>query len=205
VPPDKDDEAGGTKLAETSAHGSDQSRTDIEELVDTTPPQRNSAPNITLRETVAGRETLAAIAEELRTPAVGGRSLLTTLGYGDRVSNAPGNPSPATAHYLDGGPEVSVRETVAGRETLATIERELARNPAASLDGSKLEVLEMLTFIVRGPNIEELLSERARTRFVAERLQSRLPAQTMNDVERIDASPWGRGALLLRVWCRLSG
>jgi hypothetical protein len=192
-----------TKRAAEATPSENESASENAAVVsDSGAPDRPSAPHIVVHETVAGRETLAAIAEELRPQGLMPRAPLSTLGYGDRISNAPGNPNPAVARYLDGPPEVSVRESIAGRDTLAAIDRELALPREATLPAN-LELLEMMTFIVRGAGVEGLVSETMRSRLVRERLLHRLPVKSMSDIERIDASPWGRGALLIRVWCRL--
>lgn len=58
-----------------------------------TPPGGNDAPEISFVEAPAGRETLAAIAEEARSV----RPPQDTLNYGDRISNAPGANTPSQA------------------------------------------------------------------------------------------------------------
>jgi len=55
------------------------------------PKLSDDAPEISVVEGPAGRETLAVIASEAR-PA---RSRLATLDYGDRISNAPGAKTPS--------------------------------------------------------------------------------------------------------------
>jgi hypothetical protein len=138
-----------------------------------------SSPEITVREGVAGRETLAAILEESRPDA---RATLTTLPYGDRVSNAPGAKTPSTAP-----------------RATAT-----APAPAKAADG--VEIFEMMTYVVRGVEAARLSSEALRRQFVAENLLSRLPIQAMDEVDRVDVTPWTvQGTLVVRVWCRLRG
>jgi len=134
-----------------------------------------SSPEITIREGVAGRETLAAILEEARPD---GRAPQTTLPYGDRVSNAPGAKTPSTAP------------------------RPRAAATKAATTG--VEIFEMMTYVVRGVEAALLSSEALRRHFVEEHLLSRLPSQSMNDIDRVDVTPWTvQGALVVRVWCRL--
>ncbi len=92
----------------------------------------DDGPEVSVTETVAGRDTLAVIAEDARP---GGRSEQSTLSYGDRISNAPGakTPSrvPAPLHSVprtppqSSAPEISIGESAVGRETLAVITAEL--------------------------------------------------------------------------------
>jgi len=144
-------------------------------------PATSSSPDIAVYETLAGRETLAAIAQELRTPA---RSPMSTLRYGDRISNAPGSRSPSGV-TLDTAPEISISSTGVGRETLAAINADLLaqgvdepitsvrHRPAAERDAPSssvqttqaIEVFEMMTFVARG-EVSELASTTARRAFV---------------------------------------
>jgi hypothetical protein len=81
--------------------------------------------------------------------------------------------------------------------------------PAAPPESSQIlsadapEIYELLSFVVRG-NANHLTTDVLRRRFVERFLLSRLPVQSMADVERVDTSP-GTFAetLVLRVWCRL--
>lgn len=95
----------------------------------------DDAPEVSVSETPAGRDTLALIAEgaePMRAPQ-------TTLSYGDRISNAPGakTPSrvPAPRHRAgraptqSSAPEISIGESAVGRETLAVITAELLPSP----------------------------------------------------------------------------
>ena len=132
---------------------------------------------------------------------------------------------------LDDGPEVSVVEGPAGRDTLALIE-ELSppmRAEQVTLDygdhisnapGSKtpsrvpppraaatalpLAIFEMLTFVVQGAEIASLSSEAVRRKFVEQHLLRRLPDRDMTRVERIDVTPWTvQNTVVVRVWCKL--
>lgn len=163
-----------------------------------------SAPELELSEAPAGRETLGAIAEEL-TP--GGRPPMATLRYGDRVSNAPGAVTPRTRTLLRSAPEITVAEAAVGRETLAAIEQELGSRHAVreAVASAPLDVYEMITFVMRGPQVVELASERGRRAFVEHKLLSRLPVESMAEVERIDVAPWTvRDAVIVRIWCRVA-
>lgn len=140
-----------------------------------------SAPEIFVRESVAGRETLAAILEEARPD---GRAPLNTLRYGDRVSNAPGAKTPSTA-------------------PLATPAAAVA-TPAAAVAAAGVEIFEMMTYVVRGADASRLSSEVLRRSFVEEHLLPSLPTASMDDVDRVDVTPWTvQGTLVVRVWCRL--
>jgi hypothetical protein len=139
--------------------------------------RETSSPEITVREGVAGRETLAAILEEAKPDA---RAPQATLPYGDRVSNAPGAKTPSTA-------PLPVPVPVAPGTATST-----------------LEIFEMMTYVVRGADASRLSSETLRRHFVEEHLLSRFVGQTMDDVDRVDVTPWTvQGTLVVRVWRRL--
>ncbi|HEU5073332.1 MAG TPA: hypothetical protein VFU02_04155 [Polyangiaceae bacterium] len=146
-----------------------------------TPPERvralaqaASSPDIAIGETLVGRETLAAIAEELSAQP---RGPMSTMPYGDRISNAPGARVPSAPPY-DSGPEISISSSAVGRETLAAISDDLApqRNdepitgvrpratpereaPSSSVQPTHaaIDVFEMMTFVARG-EVSELAS-----------------------------------------------
>lgn len=177
-----------------------------------------SSPEIAIGETLAGRETLAAIAEELRPPV---RGPMSTLRYGDRISNAPGARVPSGS-FDDTSPEISVSSSGVGRETLAAINADLETQgpeepttgvrprttqdreaPSSSVQPTHaaIEVFEMMTFVARG-EVSELASTTARRAFVEERLLHRLPVAGMEEVDRIDVTPWTvKGTVIVRVWC----
>lgn len=190
-----------------------------------TPPERvralaraASSPEIAIGECLVGRETLAAIAEELH-PRM--RGPMSTLRYGDRISNAPGARVPS-APPDDTTPEISISSSGVGRETLAAINEALegkgpeepttgvrprtAREreaPSSSIQPAHaaIEVFEMMTFVARG-EVSELASTTARRAFVEERLLHRLPVAGMDEVDRIDVTPWTvKGTVIVRVWC----
>lgn len=169
-----------------------------------TAPQRpGSAPDIALGQGPAGRETLSAIADELvAEPATGVRARRHTLGFED----GPAEPAREPA------PQITAAPQPAGRDTLAALGRELEDKLGASEPESgtqprsteALEVFEMVTFVVRGPELSRLSSQQARRDFVAERLLQRLPVASIDKVDRIDVTPWTvRGTVIVRVWCRV--
>ena len=49
-----------------------------------------------------------------------------------------------------------------------------------------------------------LSSDALRRQFVEEHLLARLPSPSMDDIDRVDVTPWTvQGTLVVRVWCRL--
>lgn len=151
------------------------------------------APVIEISEAPAGRETLAAIAEEL---AEAMRPRQNTLPYADKISNAPGARSPSRAPTAptspakaDDGPEVTI-----GAEPAPLTPR---------LAPEVLEIFELLTFIIRGSAVGDLSTDALRRRFVAQHLLHRVPSGSIDDVERIEVTPWtAKGTMVVRVWCR---
>lgn len=101
----------------------------------------------------------------------------------------------------------------AGRETMAAIEDELAReqseraqdpSPTPTADSAGYEIFEMATFVVRGGDLARLSSQAERRQFVTQRLMHRLPVDDPDLVDRIDVTPWTvRGTVIVRVWCRV--
>ena len=157
---------------------------------------RAEAPVIEISETPVGRETLAAITEEL---AESMRPRQNTLPYADKISNAPGArlpskapaPTPEAAVKLnhDDGPEVTVTDDAAP--------------PTPRINGEVLEIFELLTFIVRGNRVGDLSTDALRRRFVEQHLLHRVPAGSLDSVERIEVTPWtAKGTMVVRVWCR---
>ncbi len=196
----------------------------------------NDAPEVSIGESHAGRETLALMTE----PVQPVRAEQSTLSYGDRISNAPGARTPSRApgplHSVartppqSSAPEISIGESAVGRETLAVITAELLPSvreaPAAnalptsdppgahmraeastideSANAAPFAIFEMLTFVVQGPETASLSSEALRRRFVEEHLLQRLPAKSMDQVDRVDVTPWTvRGTVVVRVWCKV--
>ena len=188
-------------------------------------PHETSQPEITLRRAVAGRETLAAIADEMtRDAPQKHRPKLDTLGYEDR-------PGSAARAEQESAPEViTIGEAPIGRATMAAIDEALAAEARAMMAAAEAaearhgaststaarakvasfprlepaEIFEISTFIVEGDEIFSKASERSRRDFVEERLLHRLPALSMEEVVRIDVS---RGAapntVILRVWSKV--
>jgi hypothetical protein len=163
-------------------------------------PPQTSAPEIRIGYKPAGRETLEAITGELV-------------------------PLPGAYERASSSPEISVREGVIERDTLAAIMEEAGASfdvqqapaPAAPATAPKqpaspaptasaaeaLEVFEMVTFVVRGGDVARLASEGLRRKFVEEHLLQRLPVKSMAEVERVDVTPWTvQGTLVVRVWCK---
>jgi hypothetical protein len=176
--------------------------------------QRDTGPEIQVGESFAGRDTLAAIAEEVR-PGV--RQEQDTLPYADRISNAPGAQSPKRKALPQRGeslPEISIRQTSAGRDTMAAIAAELSsdsapESPPASTaraaSPAAPEIFEMVTFVVRGPDAARLSTEALRRRFAEEQLLHRLPVSSADDIDRVDVTPWTvRDTFVVRVWCRVA-
>jgi hypothetical protein len=139
-------------------------------------------PEIRVRFAPAGRETLAAIAEEV---AGGARSRMTTVGYEEEgLENT----------------QVSRKEPrPAGRATLDAIARAITAEPA-----EKVDLFELVTIVVRGENLRALSTPAGRLPFVRERLLRRLPVESAADIDRVDVKPASeKGTLLLRIWCRI--
>lgn len=152
------------------------------------PARPSSSPELTFGSAPAGRETLAAISEELTgEPA-------TTVREKGALQPAPDKPR------------------APGRETLHALETELESRLGQSAPESgmqpvseELEVFEMATFVVRGHELGRLASQKARRDFVEERLKHRLPIASMDQVDHVDVTPWTeRGTVILRVWCRVT-
>jgi hypothetical protein len=67
-----------------------------------------------------------------------------------------------------------------------------------------LEAFQLLSFVVRGTNVRQLASRRTRREFVATRLRRRLPVESLEDVQRIDVTPWTeKDTVVVRVWCKV--
>jgi hypothetical protein len=168
------------------------------------PPRapESSVPELRVAYTPAGRETLDAITHELVPLPV--RTVVA------RESSSP---------------EITIREGVIERDTLAAIMEEagatadadatplvnapaIARSTRASAPDSApaaalaLEIFEMVTYVVRGTDVTRLATESLRRSFVEEYLLARLPVRSMAEVDRIDVTPWTvQGTLVVRVWC----
>jgi len=154
-----------------------------------------SSPEITLSQSPAGRETLAAIGEELSEPVTGVRPTLATIDFA-----APRARADFRATRDAPGPEITIVDEAGEIRDggVADSSSILGAAPAA------LQIYEMITFVVKGADAERLASQGAGRDFVAERLRQRLPITDLEDVERIEVTPWSvRGTVIIRVWCRV--
>lgn len=184
-----------------------------------------SSPEVKLTYAAAGRETMAAIEEELAAPSLStaeapvieitetpaGRETMAaieeeladamrprqnTLPYGDRISNAPGARSPSRA-------PAARKVADDGPEITVDAEPPVKVAPAAKPAPDALEIFELLTFIVRGNPVGDLSTDALRRRFVKAHLLHRVPGKSLDSVERIEVTPWtAKGTMVLRVWCR---
>ncbi len=152
------------------------------------------APLIEISESPAGRETMAAIADEL---AQSMRPRQNTLPYADKISNAPGARSPNRAPATPPSPALEVDD---GPELTIGVE---PAPPTPRLGPEALEIFELLTFIIRGSGVGDLSTDALRRRFVEEHLLHRVPSGSIDDVERIEVTPWtAKGTMVVRIWCR---
>jgi hypothetical protein len=188
-------------------------------------PGAPSAPEVKVGYAVAGRETLAAIEDELVSPPLtanepplieisetpagretlaaiaeelseAARPRLNTLPYGDRISNAPGARLPSRAPAPT--PEHASPEPVA-----APVASAARHAPSPQVATGELEIFELLTFIVRGNKVGDLSTDALRRRFVGEHLLHRVPGGSLDHVERIEVTPWtAKGTMVVRVWCK---
>jgi hypothetical protein len=197
--------------------------------------RHDSLPEIQVREAPAGRETLAAIAEELR-PAVRPQLDTIPYADRIKNAPGAHTPSMTPAlrrATLETAPDLSVQSEAADSDTLAAIEQEALANESPSSPSSAdapptsglnpihrssertvapeastepLEIFEMATFVVRGPDAARLSTDALRRRFVEEHLMHRLPVQTLDEIDRVDVTPWTvRGTFVVRVWCKVAG
>jgi hypothetical protein len=186
------------------------------------PSFQKKSPTVTFREEPAGRETLAAIAEEFKPVAhqirAPGRIRTTTKHYGDRISNAPGAVSPKSARAMDTSPEVTVTFKPAGRETYATIVSEHRKevpdieiitdqeDQGLSDDDwlATLEIEQIFTFVVHaGP--EHFQTPEQRRRLVEKRLLTQMKGVDLRQVTRVDVTPSSRGdRIKVKVWVEIS-
>ncbi len=161
-----------------------------EELVFREKPRstgEDDAPEVSIVEGPAGRETLAAIEVALRPP----RARMATLGYGDRISNAPGAKTPSRAP----APSPATLPQPATSPQPPT--------PVAAVSAPPT-IFEMLTFVVQGAEAASLAADSQRRRFVEAHLLQRIPNQDMAHVDRVDVTPWTvKDTLVVRVWCRV--
>lgn len=180
-------------------------------------PGKVQPPTVSFREVPAGRETLAAIAEDrLELLAPGVRHRTKTKHYGDRISNAPGALSPKAARAMDTAPEVSITLASPGRDTHAALHDEHRRElPAIEistksdeeadedefLDTLEVERLYMFTILAE---LEHFQSHAQRARLVERRLLRQMHGVALDDVTRIDVEEGvGAGCLAVRVYTRV--
>jgi hypothetical protein len=148
-----------------------------------------SIPDIKVDYKPAGRETLEAITAELV-------------------------PLPTSPRRDSSSPEITIREGVIERDTLAAIMAEAGADqpastgqagPTATPGALPLEIFELFTYVVRGGDLARLASESQRKRFAEEHLLARLPVKSASEIERVDVTPWTvQGTFVVRVWCRTS-
>jgi len=184
------------------------------------PPLDDDGPEVSVVEGPAGRETLALI--EGAGGARPARARLATLGYGDRISNAPGAQTPnaaPTAKTPSGAPKAKPasaapkakppsRAPAAKMPSGAPAAKTPSRAPAAanvpSPVGVTPTIFEMLTFVVQGADVASLASDGQRRRFIEAHLLHRLPGQNMAQVDRVDVTPWTvKDTVVVRVWCKI--
>jgi hypothetical protein len=188
-----------------------------------------SAPEVKVAYKPAGRDTMAAIEEEMAAPSLStteapvievseapaGRETMAaiaeelasemrprqnTLPYADRISNAPGAKSPSRMP----GPPAALPSAAPGEDDAPriTIEGEpVAPSPRVAPQG--IEIFELLTFIIRGNKVGDLSTDALRRRFVQDHLLHRVPSGSIDAVERIEVTPWtAKGTMVVRVWCK---
>jgi hypothetical protein len=188
-----------------------------------------SAPEVKLSYASAGRDTLAAIEEELAAPrpmssaeapvieiseSPAGRETMAaiaeelseamrprqnTLPYADKISNAPGARPPSRAPLPPAVPTPAAKADDGPEITIGAEAAPLTPRLAPVA----LEIFELLTFIIRGSGVGDLSTDALRRRFVEEHLLRRVPSGSIADVERIEVTPWtAKGTMVVRVWCR---
>ncbi|HEX9295441.1 MAG TPA: hypothetical protein VF881_06385 [Polyangiaceae bacterium] len=181
-----------------------------------TPRAETSQPEITLKRGPIGRETLAAIAEDIanEAPTVV-RPRIDTIAYEDQPKPRSSRPPQGSSPEL-----ISIGEAPIGRATQAAIEMDLvnetlastapkqqpsrATGPSSRVAPAPAEIFEISTFVVQGEEIFTKVSQQARREFVARRLLHRLPVLSMEEVVRIDASRASLpNTVILRVWTRV--
>ncbi|GEM_PF-2014751 len=124
---------------------------------------RAVAPSVSFKEELAGRETLAAIAQEYASlnPLPNSAEARSTQHYGDRISNAPGATSPKTARAMDGAPELTFSFTPPGRGTMAAIHEEDIKTLAHSKPPSPLAPVKVTSASPAPPSPAEAPSPNA--------------------------------------------
>ena len=177
-------------------------------------------PDLEFHLVPAGRETLAAItaellpgrishADEATEPTTGVRSRQRTRGY----SEPPPQPSLAGRMTMPGvappaNAPAGLKTDRVSKDTidaLATAMLDVSPSPLSARSRAQaLEVFELVTFVIKGDDLGQLSTETTRRDFVAERLMHRLPIAAIDQIDRVDVTPWTeRGTLILRVWCKV--
>jgi hypothetical protein len=166
-----------------------------------------SSPEITVQQAPAGRETLAAIEEELaKVASTSFRAKLETIRYDERPKEPP-----STTTFRGSSPEIiTISEGPIGRVTMEAIEEELVQEalanaltpqPYRSARPARSKVFEISIFVVEGDEISVGATEEVRRAFVQQRLLHRVPALSMNEVVRISVSPTVEpNTVIVRVW-----
>jgi hypothetical protein len=174
-----------------------------EELVFRDEPQapvEDDGPEVSVVEGPAGRETLALIEGAARPP----RSRQSTIGYGDRISNAPGAKTPTHAAPSKPSSRAPAAKPSSRAPAAKTPSRASAAPKAPVSVALTPTIFEMLTFVVQGADVASLASESQRRRFVEGHLLHRLPAHDMAQVDRVDVTPWTvKDTVVVRVWCKV--
>jgi hypothetical protein len=174
-------------------------------------PQRTnvSYPEITVRAAPLGRETLAAIEQEIADAAASLRDQVDTVRYEDRPRQPTGPRS-----LLGSSPEIiTISESPIGRATRDAIEEDLAHEalaaalapqPVRHVGAAASRIFEISIFVIEGEEIAVGAPEEVRRSFVEQRLLHRLPALSMDDVLRISISPTiALNTVIVRVWSRV--
>jgi hypothetical protein len=185
-----------------------------------------SAPEVKVGYKAAGRDTLAAIEEEMSAPSLStaeapvievseapaGRETMAaiaeelanemrprqnTLPYGDKISNAPGAKSPSRLPTPK--PFVAQRPGEGPERT----DGKGQAVPTPRIAQDDVEIFELLTFIIRGNKVGDLSTDALRRRFVQDHLLHRVPSGSIDAVERIEVTPWtAKGTMVVRIWCK---
>jgi hypothetical protein len=179
---------------------------DISSLTDLPDESGDPGPDIEVGHGHAGRETLAAIAHEMladvshgpREPNAesGAREQRHTVSYEERPLTPPRRPRTNTLDYTE-------RPALTKRSPHGAQLEPLPPPEERGEPNETYEIHEMVTFVVRG-ELARLSSTSARRDFVRDKLIHRLPVKSIDEVDRIDVTPWTvRGTVIVRVWCRI--
>lgn len=140
-------------------------------------------------------------ATEKTNPAAPSRFRRRTLGFSDHPPELGGTSAPEGSFMPVAQEETGSRQAL--HAELDHWARTGEASPGSRRDLDSWEVFEMATFVVRG-DVTRLSSMTARREFVGERLLHRLPVDSLEQVDRIDITPWTvHGTVIVRVWCRV--